>query len=225
MGIHNRSLILFAMLFALLLVEPVCAFNLGTLQKTTSYNVTSGETVQFDILFWNTEAIGYNLQLEIVHVPKDWVVISDPSMFYLDNNYSGKIEHMYISRLKKTVNAALVNVYVYVPKSEKLGKYTVVLKAVAGEGDSISGFSLRQERTFFFDVYVTEDLYLDAHNDEIESKSVSIDIKPIINHKKSDVLYRGSERPVSIFQYMKGVIFLLIIIMILWIARRIYEYD
>ncbi len=225
MVIRSRDFIIFAIFFVFMLVEPVCAFNLGTLQKTASHNVTSGDTVQFDILFWNADDSGYSLELENVDVPKDWVVISDPAVFHLDDNYSGKAEHMYIPRLKRTVSAPLVNVYVSVPKSAQSGKYTIALKAVAGAGDTVSGFSLRQERMFFFDVYVAKDLYPEAHNDEIGPKTVSIDISPIINHQIKDVRSTESEREMNVFQHMRIVILLLIVIVVLVVARRIYEYD
>ena len=225
MEVSNHKIILIAILTACILSQPVDAFNLGTLQKSASQNVTPGNTIKFNLLFWNTDGSGYDVKLKNIDVPKDWDVILDPPEFYLDDMYSGNIEHIYIPRLKKTVSAAMVNVYVSVPKYEKQGHHIIVLKAIAGGNDAISGFSLRQERLFFFDVYVTKDLYPDIPNEDIGPKTVSVDISPIVTHHESGTQSAETVQPTRMDQYIKMAIILFVFIFILVIAWGIYKYD
>ncbi|NOQ55836.1 MAG: hypothetical protein GQ477_03435 [Nanohaloarchaea archaeon] len=226
MEIRNHNLLLAAILFAaIIFLEPVSAFNLGTLQKSASQNVTSGDTISFELLFWNIYDEGYDVVLENVKVPKDWVVIVDPSYFYLDNRSFFDVEHIYIPSIRKTINAYPVTVYVSVPKAEAYGDHEIVLKAVAGQGESQSGFSLKQERLFFFDVFVTKDLYQDRPNDDAVTKSVSVDISPMISHQELGVSSTEISSTDFLYQHIKTGIILISFVLILIIAWRIYEYD
>ena len=226
MEIRNRDLILIILFFVFISVEPVTAFNFGTLQKSTVQNITVGDTGQFEILLWNTDDVGYEVKLESVSLPKNWVVMFNPEDLYLDDTYSGIIEHLYLPRIKSTVDAAVLSVYVFVPESEKLGKHIIVLKAISGNDEDTSGFSLKQERLFFFEVNVIKDLYQNRPNNGIDTKTVSVGINQNIIHQVVP-LKSGQEVETDVMSpsYVKSMIILFGVLSVIVIAWRIYRYD
>ena len=225
METRNRNFIVFAIFFAFTLLEPVSAFNLGTLQKSAVQDASPGDTVWFAILFWNAGDYGYDVELENIDVPENWIVISNPDSFYLDSTPVGNIEHIYLPSLKKTIKASLIDIYVSVPEYEIPGKRRVIIKAVAGNPDKTSGFSLKQERLFFFDINVVEDLYQDMPNIDMNPKTVSVDINPKVVREFIDTQSASRSDIIISPETIKTVLFIFGLVLIIAFAWRIYRYE
>ncbi len=225
METRNRNLIVFAIFFAFMLLEPVSAFNLGTLQRSAVQAASPGDTVQFSILFWNAGDDSYDVKLENIEIPDNWIVISDPESFYLDDTPVGNIEHIYLPSIKKTIEASLIDVYVYVPEYETPGKKTVIIKAVAGTSANVSGFSLKQERLFIFNVDVVKDLYQDMPNIDMDPKTVSVDINPKVVKEFIDERSAGASDGTISSETIKAALFIFGLAFIIVLAWRIYRYE
>ena len=223
-----------------LLPQATNALNLGTLQKSNTINLSSGETTTFDILFWNTESEGYNLFLETITAPKDWTIIINPFDFYLGNTSFGKMEHIYLPRIKKTISASVINVHILVPKTTPTGKYTVILKATSND-KTTSLISLKQERLFFYEINVVGNNQKNsndnnqndnnANNEFIETinteqTSILIDINPTILHQTNVSKLKNPSKSINISNNnTKTFLFFVSIILIIFIAWRIYAHD
>lgn len=225
METRNRNFIVFAIFFAFMLLEPVSAFNLGTLQKSAVQDTSPGNTVMFAILFWNTGDYGYDVELENIEVPGNWTVISNPDSFYLNSTPVGNIEHIYLPSLKKTIEASLIHIYVSVPEYEIPGKKTVIIKAVAGSPGNVSGFSLKQERLFFFDIDVVKGLYQDMPNIHMDPKTVSVDINPKIVREFIDAQPAGRSDIIISPETIKTAFVIFGLALIIILAWRIYRYG
>lgn len=208
-----------------MLLEPVSAFNLGTLQKSAVQDASPGDTVRFAILFWNAGDYSYDVKLENIEVPENWIVISNPDSFYLNSTPVGNIEHIYLPSLKKTIEASLIDIYVSVPDYETPGKKRVIIKAVAGNPGTVSGFSLKQERLFFFDINVVKDLYQDMPNIDMDPKTVSVDINPKIVREFIDTQSAGRSDIIISPETIKTVFFIFGLALIIALAWRIYRYE
>jgi len=208
-----------------MLSEPVSAFNLGTLQKSTVQDASPGDTLQFSILFWNTGDYSYDVGLENIDIPENWTVISNPDNFYLGSTPVGNIEHIYLPSLKKTVEASLIDIYVSVPEYEISGKKTVIIKAVAGSPGAVSGFSLKQERLFFFDINVVKDLYPEMPNINMNPKTVSVDINPKVVKEFIDVQPVGGSDITISPETIKTAFVIFALALIIILAWRIYKYE
>lgn len=232
---HHRkqSIIFFVFLILVLLPQVTNALNLGTLQKSNTQNVIAGDMATFDILFWNTEFDGYNVFLETMSAPKDWTIIINPFDFYLGNTSFGKIEHIYIPRIKKPVSASVINVHILVPKTTRSGKYTIILKATSND-KSTSLISLKQERLFFYEINVFGNNQNDNNNNNNESvetinakqTSVLIDINPNILHQTNISKLKNQSKSINYSNNStKTFLFFASIILIIFIAWRIYAHD
>jgi len=208
-----------------MLLEPVSAFNLGTLQKSAVQAASPGDTVRFGILFWNAGDNGYDVKLENIEIPDNWIVISNPDSFCLNDTPVGNIEHIYLPSFKRTIEASLIDIYVYVPEYEIPGKKTVIVKAVAGNSGNVSGFSLKQERLFFFDIDVVKDLYQDMPNIDMNPKTVSVDINPKVVREFIDAQSADRSDTIISPETIKAVLFIFGLALIIILAWRIYRYG
>jgi len=224
--IHPFKFILIALFFAVILVEPVNAFNLGSLQKSTTSNVSAGDVAIFNLLFWNQDnLLGYTISLDSVDTPEGWVILFNPSEFYLNDEPSGNIEYIYLSRLKTAVSAKIVNIYVSVPEYTLSGIYPIKIKAIAGNDILGVAYSLKQERLFSFEVSVTEGLYQNKSNINTDSKNVLVNINPMVTHQSiQDIKFSDNISFVSSEKYSKIVILFAFIFIIL-ISWGLYKYD
>ena len=115
-----------------------------------------GETVEFTILFWNSQDSSIPIQLRAKSVPDGMFVLIFPDYFLL--NYSkvtkfpaekGKI---YINTQQGLMKTFPVKVLVKVSKEVELGNYDVYVDAIAGK--SSKGISTLLEKNFKLTVNV-----------------------------------------------------------------------
>lgn len=205
-------------------IPPADALNLGSLQKSLSKNISAGETAAFNILFWNSEEQEYVLEMSNAESPNGWSVIIFPRQFRLNSTPGGKTERIYLPNTKDIITAKIVEVYITVPEGEARGKYTVRLKATAGNGES-SGFSVMQERQFLLDVNVIGGRTL--RTDGGEKRTVLIDASPLAEvqraagERASNALSASSELPEG-RNIIAGFVALIAILIAAW---RVYGHD
>ncbi|MBU4245480.1 MAG: hypothetical protein KKE71_00380, partial [Nanoarchaeota archaeon] len=68
------------MIFA---IPTAFALNLGTLQKSSTASINSGETAVFRTLFWSADEEEYAVTINDAKVPKGWLIIVLPKQFQL----------------------------------------------------------------------------------------------------------------------------------------------
>ena len=230
---HHKLFVFVSLVLMLsLLPQATTASNLGTLQKSNFQNITVGDTATFNILFWNTNFDGYNISLETIMAPKDWKIIINPANFYLNNESFGNVEHIYIPRIKKTMSASVITVYMPVPKTTPSGNYKVILKATSNDNTQ-STISLKQERLFFYELNVIGNFQNKINqNNELtnyvtnEQSSVLISIDPKISSQTNSSKQKNQPKPIIVSNdKTKTFLFLVSFILIIFIARRIYLHD
>lgn len=203
----------------LFFAEPSAAFNLGALQKSSSADVSAGDTAVFRILFWNAEPGEYQLTISDFEVPNGWIVLASPQQFMLNSTPFEKTERIYLSSAKNTISAKAVDIFVTVPENEVIGEYAVVLYAVAGSGSSGS-FSIMQERRFLFNLNVVKGKqktsYSGAQKNMISAGKDSSEIEVIQITSNETVTGKSGLRSVA---YAFGIIAILLI------AWRVYKYE
>lgn len=224
-----KIILLGFLLIALALQQAAYAVNLGTLQKSYSANIASGEAAAFQILFWNAGSDEYPVQISEADAPEGWIIIATPKEFRLNSTPSGKIERIYLPSAKNTIGAKVVDVYAAAPKGASIGEYVVALKAITGENKGTeSGFSLFQERRFSFKINVVRGSPQKSDKDAgTINKTVLINTMPLIDEKIS-YDYSTSDNGQVFLQNLKKertVGYALLILAIMIIAWRIYKYD
>ena len=226
MEIRHLSLIVASIFVAFILSGPVNAFNLGALQKSDFEIVTAGESITLGVLFWNSGINDYNVNLDALEIPDGWTVLSSPSEFHMDNKTSfGAVELVYLPGLKKAVTASLVNIYVSVPENEIPGNYMIIIRAIAGD-EKDSRLSLKQERLFFFDIHIEENIYQTPSKMNIKPKSVIVSIDPkFINNDVIEESSNELSNTTLINDISRLSVLFIVIIIILIIAWGVYRYD
>ncbi len=199
---------------------PSDAFNLGALQKSSSVNVSAGETAVFRILFWNVEPEKYQMAISTIDAPAGWAVIASPEEFMLNSTPIEKTERIYLSNTKSTVSAKAVDIFVTIPENEAAGKYAVVLHAIAGSGTS-GGFSMIQERQFSFNLNVVKG----------KQKIAALDIQNNITSNIPDspepkqIAAAGNESDAESTEFFSMAAYVFGIFAIILIAWGIYKYE
>jgi len=222
------------------MIQTADAFNLGMLQKSSSVNVSAGETTTFRVLFWNADENGYDVSINKINAPKNWLIVIHPNHFLLNNNPEGFAERIYLPGAKTTINAKAMDVYITVPERETMGAYEIVLNAIAGDGKS-TGYSLFQERKIIFKVDVVKgsEQKTNVSGDNEPQRTVIIDTSSLIDHSgeintysvntnsgeinenyKSTSYVQSNEKE-NKKQYL-GLLLMAIVILFAW---GIYKYD
>lgn len=222
------------------MIQTADAFNLGMLQKSSSVNVSAGDTTTFRVLFWNADEIGYTLSINKINVPENWLILIHPNHFLLNNSPKEFVERIYLPGAKTTISAKAVDVYITVPKRETVGAYEIVLNAIAGDGKS-TGFSLFQERKIIFKVNVIKgsEQKTNESGDNEPRRTVIIDTSSLIDHSGEINIHSLNNNSGEIgAQYQntpyvqvnekeskKPYLILILMAIIILFAWRIYKYD
>ena len=129
------------------------AISLGTYPKSDTVFVSAGSYATVDILFWNTGAEKYSVELESLRQPEGWYVVAVPKKFEIGPGveYSQK-ENLLLPGQSTPIVARIVRAVVSVPLSAKEGEYEIALQALAGGGEGV--MSVSQARVFRFHVHV-----------------------------------------------------------------------
>lgn len=207
------------MIFA---IPTAFALNLGTLQKSSTASINSGETAVFRTLFWSADEEEYAVTINDAKVPKGWLIIVLPKQFQLGSAPLGKTERIYLPGNKNTIDAKTVDIYITAPEKAVSGEYEIALNAIAGNNKDAE-FSLFQERKLHFRINVSGNSA--EENKKTVNRTTLISISSFIDGTAPETqsLETVSNPPPE--KDTRWKIPLIMIAAISIIAWRLYKYD
>lgn len=196
-------------IFFILLVFIPGTRALGTLQKKSYLEINPEQVAEFGILFWNSEDLPINVNLDIMNKPDEWLVIIEPKDFIIQKNITSS--EIIISQ-DRHINVLPVKILVIPQKNAKAGVYEILIKMVSGREEK--GISFFQEKNFNFRVNITGI----EEEKEFVNETIS-DLKRTENFttstEKIEKLREGPSR-ISILSLL-----ILLFLMISWIIYRL----
>jgi len=210
---HLNIIITISIITTLLLPGTIEGIQLGSLAKSTHIEVAPGERATFTILLWTMED-PFPITFSLKNAPEEFTVIIFPKEFELNKTPVGKTETLLIPQREHPVQAQIIDIYIDVPHSTEEGTYDVVVNALAGnEGEQIA---VLQERSFHFTIEVVRKSF--SHQNEIGSLNPLTKFLDDINKGITGLFIDKSGN-------ISSASFILIIILIFFIAWRIYRHG
>ena len=157
-----EKLLSIIILFLIVISARVYAINMGTIVKNDFSKISLDESAKFKLLFWNAENEPYQIKIDIIEVPKDWIVMVYPELFSLNSSVGN--ENIKLPYEDGYTKATSVNVIVKPANDTKSGKYNILLTAKSLTPQN--GISISQERTFNLTVEVENPLYFEETNEQ-----------------------------------------------------------
>jgi hypothetical protein len=138
----------------ILMSSSAYAINLGSAEKIRYDEITSFESAEFKLIFWNNENTTYDVKLTASDYPKDWAVIIDPSEFLLNRNTGD--EYISLPYTSENVKAKVVKIFVKPTEKSLTGIYKISVKSQTGlPGPAEGGMNIMSEKIFTFEVNLT----------------------------------------------------------------------
>ena len=208
METQHLKIIFGILICTLVLPGSVQALQLGSVIKNNHVYLDPGERAEFRILMWTVEDNSYPVKLSQYQIFNGYNVVIFPQEFILNKTPEGETETMILPGIETPIHAKVITVYVDTPTETIDSRNDIVIKAIAG--DRTGNISVLQERTFLLTVDYEEEF--EQPNDNS------------INKLLGDV-YKGVTGFFLNQDSGSVWISIILILIIIYIAWRVYKYE